>query len=65
MGPTVGDYLDARNARALYLKYFNKRVRHVDDNMTGRVIGSEGEQLCVRWDDGDTDTHTLNFLRAA
>lgn len=65
MGPTVGEYLKARNARELDRKYRGKRVRHVDDNMTGRVMCGEGTQLRVKWDDGDIDTHRLNQLRAA
>ncbi len=57
-GPTVGEVIGSKKDSRI-----GRRVQHVDDGGWGRVSDVQGGLLCVRWDDGTTDSHTKNLLR--
>lgn len=59
-GFTVGEFLGSKKDSRI-----GRRVQHVDDGGWGRVYGVQGGLLCVRWDDGTTDTHTPDHLGMA
>jgi hypothetical protein len=47
-------------------KWINRRVRHLDDGMTGKVVSSESSDnqflLRVCWDDNSVDMHDPSQL---
>lgn len=48
-------------------KWLDRRVRHLDDGMTGKVVSTENSDneflLRVCWDDNSVDIHTPDQLR--